>query len=68
MYYPVVGKRTPLIFKIIITLIIHHYGTIYINLPAKFNVFGSMVAGTFQITFHVKIHVNNIFLFFKNHF
>jgi hypothetical protein len=22
----------------------------------------------FQITFHIKIHVNNIFLFFKNYF
>jgi hypothetical protein len=37
MYYPVVGNRTPLIFTIIITLTIHHYRTIYINLPAKFS-------------------------------
>jgi hypothetical protein len=37
MYYPVVGNRTPLIFTIIITLTIHHYRTIYINLPARFS-------------------------------
>jgi hypothetical protein len=27
-------------------------------------VFGSVVVVTFQITFHAKIHVNDIFLFF----
>jgi hypothetical protein len=32
------------------------------------SVFGSVVAGAFQITFHVKIHANDIFLFFKNYF
>jgi hypothetical protein len=32
------------------------------------SMFDSIVAGAFQITFHVKIHVNDIFLFFKNHF
>jgi hypothetical protein len=32
------------------------------------NVFGSVVAGTFQIAFRVEIHANNVFLFFKNHF
>jgi hypothetical protein len=31
-------------------------------------VFGSVVAGTFQITFRAKIHVNDVFSFFKNHF
>ena len=31
-------------------------------------VFGSMVVGAFQIAFHAEIHVNNVFLFFKNHF
>jgi hypothetical protein len=31
-------------------------------------VFDSVVAGTFQIIFRVKIHVNDIFLFFKNYF
>jgi hypothetical protein len=31
-------------------------------------VFGSVVAGAFQITFRVKIHVNDVFSFFKNHF
>jgi hypothetical protein len=30
--------------------------------------FDSVVAGAFQITFRVKIHVNDVFLFFKNHF
>jgi hypothetical protein len=32
------------------------------------SVFDSVVAGAFQITFRAKIHVNNIFLFFKNYF
>jgi hypothetical protein len=32
------------------------------------NVFGSVVAGAFQITFHVKMHANDVFLFFKNYF
>jgi hypothetical protein len=27
-----------------------------------------VVAGAFQITFRVKIHANDIFLFFKNYF
>jgi hypothetical protein len=31
-------------------------------------VFGSVVAGAFQITFRAKIHVNNIFLFLKKLF
>jgi hypothetical protein len=31
-------------------------------------VFGSVVAGAFQITFRAKMYANNIFLFFKNHF
>jgi hypothetical protein len=31
-------------------------------------VFGSVVAGAFQITFHAKMHANDIFLFFKNYF
>jgi hypothetical protein len=31
-------------------------------------VFGSVVAGAFQIAFRVEIHVNDVFLFFKNHF
>jgi hypothetical protein len=30
--------------------------------------FGSVVAVAFQIAFRVKMHVNNVFLFFKNHF
>jgi hypothetical protein len=32
------------------------------------SVFGSVVAGAFQITFRAKIHANDVFLFFKNHF
>jgi len=32
------------------------------------SVFGSVVTGTFQITFRDKIHVNDVFLFFKNYF
>jgi len=30
--------------------------------------FGSVVAGAFQITFRAKMHSNDIFSFFKNHF
>jgi len=30
--------------------------------------FGSVVAVTFQITFRAEMHVNDIFLFFKNYF
>jgi hypothetical protein len=32
------------------------------------SVFGSVVAGAFQITFRVKIHANDVFSFFKNYF
>jgi hypothetical protein len=32
------------------------------------DVFGSVVVGAFQITFRVKIHANDVFLFFKNYF
>jgi hypothetical protein len=31
-------------------------------------VFGSVIVGAFQITFRVKIHINDFFLFFKNYF
>jgi hypothetical protein len=31
-------------------------------------VFDSVVAVAFQIAFHVEIHDNDVFLFFKNHF
>jgi len=42
---------------------------LYLNTALmKKNVFGSVVAGAFQITFRAKIHVNNVFSFFKNHF
>jgi len=30
--------------------------------------FGSVVTGAFQITFRVKTHANDVFLFFKNYF
>jgi hypothetical protein len=33
-----------------------------------YSVFGSMVAGVFQIAFCAEIHANDFFLFFKNHF
>jgi len=39
----------------------HHSG----NLKS---VFGSMVAGAFQIAFRAEMHTNDVFLFFKNHF
>ncbi|RQO84972.1 hypothetical protein POPTR_001G162700v4 [Populus trichocarpa] len=32
------------------------------------SMFGSLVAGAFQITFRVKMHANDVFLFFKNYF
>jgi hypothetical protein len=32
------------------------------------SLFGSVVVGVFQIIFHVKMHANDIFLFFKNNF
>jgi hypothetical protein len=32
------------------------------------SVFGSVIAGAFQITFRAEMHVNDVFLFFKNHF
>jgi hypothetical protein len=32
------------------------------------SVFSSVVAGAFQIIFHVKMHANDVFSFFKNHF
>jgi hypothetical membrane protein len=32
------------------------------------SVFGSVVAGTFQITFRAKMHVSDVFSFFKNYF
>jgi hypothetical protein len=32
------------------------------------SVFGSVVAGAFQITFRTKMYINDIFLFFKNYF
>jgi hypothetical protein len=32
------------------------------------SVFGSVVVGAFQITFRAKMHANDVFLFFKNHF
>jgi hypothetical membrane protein len=32
------------------------------------SLFGSVVAGVFQITFCAKIHANDVFSFFKNHF
>jgi hypothetical protein len=30
--------------------------------------FGSVVAVVFQIAFRAKMHANDVFLFFKNHF
>jgi hypothetical protein len=35
---------------------------------SKACVFGSVVAVAFQIAFCAKIHVNDVFLFFKNYF
>jgi hypothetical protein len=34
----------------------------------RWSMFGSVVMISFQITFHVEIHVNDVFLFFKNYF
>jgi hypothetical protein len=30
--------------------------------------FGSVIVGAFQIIFRAKMHANDVFLFFKNHF
>jgi len=35
---------------------------------ALVRMFGSVVAVAFQITFRTEMHVNDIFLFFKNYF
>jgi len=35
---------------------------------ASKSVFGSVVAGAFQIAFRAEMHANDVFLFFKNHF
>jgi hypothetical protein len=32
------------------------------------SLFGSVVAGAFQIAFRAEMYANNVFLFFKNHF
>jgi hypothetical protein len=32
------------------------------------SLFGSVIAVAFQIAFRAKIYVNDVFLFFKNHF
>jgi len=52
-------------------------GTVQLLLPCKCrdrgeedfkSVFGSVVAGAFQIAFLAEIYANDVFLFFKNHF
>jgi len=40
----------------------------YSRLHLALSVFGSVVAGTFQIAFRAEIHANDVFSFFKNHF
>jgi hypothetical protein len=35
---------------------------------ADSSLFGNMIVGAFQIIFRAKMHVNDVFLFFKNHF
>jgi hypothetical protein len=32
------------------------------------SLFNSVIAGAFQITFRAKMHANDVFSFFKNHF
>jgi hypothetical protein len=44
-----------------------------LNMATKLNEvnhsrFGSVVAIVFQSVFHLKMHQNDVFLFFKNHF
>jgi uncharacterized protein (DUF983 family) len=41
---------------------------ITMNLILIKSVFGSVVAGAFQIAFRAEMHANDVFLFFKNHF
>jgi hypothetical protein len=45
----------------------HRSGNAQLLRPIK-NIFDSVVAVVFQIIFYVKIHVNNVFSFFKNYF
>jgi hypothetical protein len=49
---------------------IKKYKTYYIINPITLiqSIFGSVVTVAFQITFRAEIHVNNVFLFFKNYF
>jgi hypothetical protein len=47
------------------------FGNHFQSFPLFFfakSVFGSVVAGAFQITFRAEMHANDVFLFFKNHF
>jgi len=41
---------------------------ILVQVEIRGSVFDSVVVGAFQITFHAKIHVNDVFSFFKNYF
>ena len=43
-----------------------HWG--FSNHATTKRVFGSVVAVAFKITFRAEMHVNDVFLFFKNHF
>jgi hypothetical protein len=45
-----------------------HHGLSLTSVRFFENVFGSVVADAFQITFHAKIHANDVFSFLKNHF
>jgi hypothetical protein len=42
--------------------------TPYVRIHMHYRFVCSVVAVAFQIAFRAKIHANNIFLFFKNHF
>ena len=55
------------LYKILNTCIIDKLALLGLEKCSK-NVFGSVVIVAFQITFRVKIHANDIFLFFKNYF
>jgi hypothetical protein len=45
-----------------------HVYNVVDNQTLTSNSFGGVVAVAFQIVFRAKMHANDVFLFFKNHF
>jgi hypothetical protein len=47
---------------------LYSLSTFFSFIPTLKSLFDSVVAVAFQIAFPAKMHANDIFLFFKNHF